>query len=292
MGELIASEALSGGQAPSLKRRAEAPLSDGRRWRLRHYDLVASKALNPMGSSGLEDANDASLWKMMVAGDKQALYFSEICDSDPQRRAVGISRFAEVYSLALRRVIEGNHSAALFKESVIEQVKEEADQLLATLDKLKSVAHAKTPPTRTYTRSEVEDAAKKLHAWLRSDSRLRSFIAYMSGGGVFWAAYAHERGIRAFIKAGGGTPFDMAEAMASQLSSSVSGGGTASTTDALYVLEWRVFGVFPLPLAGLPNVVLLCIRFLGQRCDICDEHRGSWRAGRWLCMSCALLTSE
>ena len=55
---------------------------------------------------------------------------------------------------------------------------------------------------------------------------------------------------------------------------------------------WRVVGVFPLRLAGLPNVILLCSRFLGHRCDICDEHRGSWRAGMWLCMSCALLTLE
>ena len=97
---MLASGSVTPDAEGSRRRPLGLPIETERRTKLRHYDLVPAQTLNPMGSSGLEVVSDETLWKMLCAGNKQAAVFSEICLADPERRAVAISRFAQVYSEA------------------------------------------------------------------------------------------------------------------------------------------------------------------------------------------------
>ena len=81
-----------------------------RRKQLRHYDLLPAQILNPMGASGVETISNGMLWTLMKKGNKAAMSFSEICFPEPERRSVAISRFAEVYTLAIQRIKSNPHS--------------------------------------------------------------------------------------------------------------------------------------------------------------------------------------
>ena len=227
----------------SNRRRADGPVDGERHTKLRHYDLLAAQTLNPMGASGLEIVNDRDLWRMLCEGNKQAAVFSEICLTDPERRAVGLSRFAQVYSEAIKRFKENKYSRNLLKETVYDEIVEEADTLLDLLAKfnqselaqrqmsgIRSVAYARATGGTRLTRETMDQACTDLQKWLSKESLLRSFLAYLAGAGCYWSAYAHERAIRCFITAGEGTKADLLEAVTTRAAGSEAGAtsGTAS----------------------------------------------------------------
>ena len=84
-----------------------------------------------------------------------------------------------------------------------------------------------------YDRETIQAAAKQLHDWLKNDSALRSFLAYLAGAGCYWSGYAHERAIRSFVTSAGGTKEDIAEAAAARSMSS----GEGSASNPMSALE-------------------------------------------------------
>ena len=217
------------------KRPLEVSISSERRTKLRHYDLLPAQTLNPMGSSGLEVVTDEALFKMICAGNKQAAVFSEIGLNEPERRAVAISRFAQVYSEAIQRFKDNQYSKSLLKETVYEQVIEQADAMLELLSKfnqaelaqrqlsgMRSVAYARAPTALRHDTVAMQTACTELHSWLSKDSLLRSFVSFLAGAGCYWSAYAHERAIRSFVSAGNGTRDDILHAMSSRATSDAS----------------------------------------------------------------------
>ena len=236
-------------QSVPQKRPADAPAQGERRTKLRHYDLLPAQTLNPMGSSGLEVVNDRDLWRMLCQGNKQAAVFSEICLKEPERRAVALSRFAQVYCEAIQRFKSNQYSQALLKETVYEKIIKEADMLLELLTKfnlqefaqrqvsgMRSVAYAKAAVGTRLDRGTIDQACTALHEWLSRESPLRSFLAYLAGGGCYWSAYAHERAIRCFITAGQGSKEDLLEAVTSRTAGS-DGAGASSGTASMSALD-------------------------------------------------------
>ena len=106
------------------KRSAADPISKEtlRRKQLRHYDLLPAQILNPMGASGVENVSHDMLWSLMTKGNKAAMSLSEICFEEPERRGVAISRFAEVYTLAINRLKQNSHTQTLLKPEVYSNI--------------------------------------------------------------------------------------------------------------------------------------------------------------------------
>ena len=229
------------------KRTAPADGDNPRRKQLRHYDLLPAQILNPMGASGVETISNEMIWSLMSKGNKAAMSFSEICFPEPERHSVAISRFAEVYTLAIQRLKTNQYTRTPLKESVYEKIMPEADNVLAFLSKLnqaelaqrqvktiRNAIYAKPGTGTTTTLPELDEAAKALFDWLSEESILRSVIAYFAGAGCYFSAYSHERAIRCFIKAGGGTCDDFVTAMRSRASMpSISWGPSTSALDSL-----------------------------------------------------------
>ena len=149
-----------------------------------------------MGESGIEHLPDDNLWQLLCKGNKGAASFSEICFDEAERHSVAISRFAEVYGIAIRRFKENKFSQMLFKEVPYKKLMEEAYQVLTMLAKLnqadqakrslntiKNATYAKAGSGTTYSQGEVDTASAELYEWLKKDSTLRSFMAYMAGAG-------------------------------------------------------------------------------------------------------------
>ena len=123
MGDLNALSRLAIGElSPTGEKRGLGNVSDApRRKQLRHYDLLPAQVFNPMGASGIEHLSDEKLWDLMLRGNEGAAAVSEICFEDPDRHSVAISRFAEVYTLALKRFRDNKFSQHVTKGSVYKQ---------------------------------------------------------------------------------------------------------------------------------------------------------------------------
>jgi len=64
---------------------------------LKSYDLMPSQILNPMGESGVVRTALKDIYESMAKGNKAAQFFSELCDQDPGRKGIAISRLCEVW---------------------------------------------------------------------------------------------------------------------------------------------------------------------------------------------------
>ena len=230
----------------SMRRPADAPADGERRRKLRHYDLLPAQTLNPMGSSGLENVSDQTLWRFLCEGNKNAMVFSEICLEEPERRAVALSRFAQVYCEAIRRFKDNQYTRALLKDNVYEKIIKEADVMLELLTKfnqgelaqrqlsgMRSVAYAKAVAGARHDQGTMDKACQELHDWLSKDSLLRGFLSYLAGGGCYWCAYAHERAIRCFVSVGHGSQEDISRALAARASSVTDGAGAMSSAGSM-----------------------------------------------------------
>ena len=207
-----------------------------RRKQLRHYDLLPAQTLNPMGGSGVENVDNATLWTLMCKGNKAAEAFSEICFPEAERRSVAISRFADVYSQAIKRFRDNSYTPVLIKADVLSKIITEADKVLSILAKLnqgelvkqqvttmRNAVYVKPKGVTAYSQSDIDKAAGELYDWLSHESLLRSFMSYMAGAGGYFSAAAHERAIRCFVTAGGGSRDDVIEAMQARSFSSTAG---------------------------------------------------------------------
>ena len=218
------------GTQTSIRRPAGAPAVGEPRTKSRHYDLLPAQMLNPMGSSGLEVVSDQALWCMLCEAKQKASVFAEICLEEPERRAVALSRFAQVYCEAIRRFKDNQYTRSLLKESVYDKIIEEADdmlELLSTfnrgesaqrqLSSMRSVAYGRAAASARHEQKTMEQASQELHQWLSKKSLLRSFMSYRAGGGCHWSAYAHERAVRCFLSVGQGSQQDIARAVRARL---------------------------------------------------------------------------
>ena len=188
---------------------------DQKRRKLRHYDLLPAQLINSMGASGIETIDLARLWKSMSSGNKVAEAFSELCFPEPERRGVGLSRLAEVMIATIERLTGQEHYRLCLKTELWEAVERECTQLLPAFKALyagRGVADGDSASIRAvaYHRPASDPGdltvhVEKVYEWLsQNSSPLRSVIALLSAGGLFYVAQCHEKGARAWLSSGGG----------------------------------------------------------------------------------------
>ena len=189
--------------------------SSEKRRKLRHYDLLPAQLLNSMGSSGVEHVALPQLWRSMCAGNKLCEAFSELCFDEPDRQGVGLSRFAEVMTTTIDRLLESPHYRVVLKPELWEAARAEARELLPAFKAIcagRGVADPTASSIRAvaYQRAaddpgDLTEHVDSILQWLNKQaSPLRSLICLLSGGGVFYVAQCHEKGVRAWINTGGG----------------------------------------------------------------------------------------
>ncbi len=200
-----------------------APQNSQKRRKLRHYDLLPAQLLNSMGASGIETVDLGRLWTSMRAGNKVAEAFSELCFPESERQGVALSRFAEVMIATIDRFINTPHYKVVIREDLYALAKAEADRLMPAFralyagrgglgeggGSLRSLAyHRPQAPA-----GDIADHVSAVYQWLSQEtSTLRSVIAVLSGGRLFFVAQCHGKGVRAWLKHGGGSESVMTEA--------------------------------------------------------------------------------
>ena len=70
----------------SPKLEAQAPAA--KRRKLKGYDLLPSQALQSMGASAVENVSLQQLFQLCQKRNKACAFFSEFCDSSPERQGV------------------------------------------------------------------------------------------------------------------------------------------------------------------------------------------------------------
>ena len=175
---------------------------------LRHYDLVPSQMLNPMGESGIEQASLKYLWETMQKRNEATSYFSYYCSKDIGRQAIALSTFCEVMLAAIERV-QASISANILKQAIYDEAMQEAKALKPYLIVLNrglsfgaapSSIYASSPPSSTDP-AAVREAAEHIYEWLKKErSMLRWLVAFCSGAGIFFVAECHEKSSRAFLE--------------------------------------------------------------------------------------------
>ena len=125
----------------------------------------------------------------MCKGNTTAVTFSEVCFPEPERRGVAISRFAEVYTLVIKRFTGSPYSKVMIKEEAYQQITEEADRVLLLLSKLnhaymaqrqvktiRNAVYVKPSSCTQHTAVHVQQATRLLYAWRSKDSIIRSIL--------------------------------------------------------------------------------------------------------------------
>ena len=183
---------------------------------LRHYDLSPAQLLNPMGASGVGELPLATYWTLLCKGNKKAAAFSELCFEDPSRRKVGMSRACDVLSQAIHQLETDEYLKIVLSPEVRAAALTEAQTLKPHLDKLNSGKTAQKlgsirnvaywNGSETSGEAPGEADVKAVREWcLKDNSVLRSLIACLSSGGIWFTAQCHEKTLRAFVHHGGGS---------------------------------------------------------------------------------------
>ena len=160
------------------------------------WDQPAAKLLRCGKKSAIDAAESLDeLWNFMKEGNDYLKYHSEYCSQDPAIRGVAISRFAQGLE-SLRTSIKTcpNLSRAL-SPKIYAQMTEESDTLLSYIKELNGCglpvragaakAMLGSKPAQWRDAAKVEDAIKKLKAWLGQPSVLRQTINAVQLGGLF-----------------------------------------------------------------------------------------------------------
>ena len=187
---------------------------EDRRTKLRRYDHIAAQALNAQGVAAIKTAPLGQLWSVIKAGNWSTMYFSEFADNSDYRRGVAISRFAECLK-NLPDAIADPAVTAIIKPDLHAKVKAEVKRMEPIFNVLFGGKSAESSKPSLFSmgtiqtakkKKDVEDAAKKLFAFLQNpSSTLRSFLNIMSYGGLFYAAMVHEKTARAAVSKAGGS---------------------------------------------------------------------------------------
>ena len=244
------------GDASDFKRKA--PLRGERRTKLREREAVATVMYSPWEASRVETLSIKDLWKLSCEGDDYVAYHSELCaDSStggPYRVGVGLSRNAAVLAKAIERLQTDNMKAVL-DDHKLALVLGEAEQLLPHLQildfgkgsensdgatTLRAVRKWGTDSKTSHTAEEIKAAACAVHEWLqKKQSPLRGLLSVLSGGGLFYSAYAAELTMRGWVQFGGATA-EIAEKAALERglkNQALTTGDAAASSDAAGILS-------------------------------------------------------
>ena len=198
----------------------EKPKDPKKREWLRVYETAPAQLLNVYGPSKFAKLSDKQVWTQMQEPLKSgAVWMSEMCSKEPERRGVGINRFIHAMKTFCEYqndpAVKKNNDAVL-KPSMYVELYKEIDHILPALQYclapkkqsekkgaalLRSSCDVEEQAQATGKSSEELDRyAKELYEWLDKTklSRVRMMANWQSCAGLSFVAQCHHRAATCF----------------------------------------------------------------------------------------------
>ncbi|CAK0841881.1 unnamed protein product [Prorocentrum cordatum] len=197
----------------------EKPTDQKKREWLRVYETAPAQLLNVYGPSKFAKLSDKQVWTQMQEPLKSgAVWMSEMCSKEPERRGVGINRFIHAMKTFCEYqndpAVKKNNEAVL-KPQLYEELYKEIDYILPALQyclapkkqyEKKGAALLRSSGTEEQvqatgrTPAELDKYAKQLYDWLDKTklSRVRMMANWQSCGGLSFVAQCHHRATTCF----------------------------------------------------------------------------------------------
>jgi hypothetical protein len=167
------------------------------------------RLLRPFGISDDLGATLSEFWSFASKGDRTVAWFTEFASLDPGTRGHAIGRTAHIINLAIKELCR-DHWRSLLDSNIYDELKQEMQVILTWLELLAADEDASTSISSSSSvhmtsMSGVEEAAKRLYAYLASEgSILRMVLSTLSSGGLIYSACMADRIAEAAINRKGG----------------------------------------------------------------------------------------
>ena len=197
----------------------EKPKDQKKREWLKVYETLPAQLLNVYGPSKFAKLKDAQVWTQMQEPLKSgAVWMSEMCSKEPERRGVGINRFIHAMKTFCEyqkdpSVLAGNK--AVLKEQMYDDLYKEIEEMLPALQYglaperqlekkgaalLRASGADDAVLATAKTGAELDKYAKQVYDWLDKTklSRVRMMANWQSCGGLAFVAQCHHRATTCF----------------------------------------------------------------------------------------------
>ena len=197
----------------------EKPKDQKKREWLKVFETLPSQLLNVYGPSKFAKLSDKQVWTEMQEPLKSgAVWMSEMCSKEPERRGVGINRFIHAMKTFCEYQKDPSVQAAntaVLNPKMYEEFYKEIDTILPSLQyclapkkqyekkgaaalRASGMDAAVLPDKKT--ESELDQHAKNLYEWLDKSrlSRVRMMAHWQSCGGLAFVAQCHHRAATCF----------------------------------------------------------------------------------------------
>ena len=188
-----------------------------REW-LKVFETLPPQMLNAYGPAKFAKLSDSSVWEAFNQPQKTgAVYMTELCSKDTERRGVGINRMLHAVKLYCDHQQESSvksQNKALLKEGMFNEIYAEIDRILPSVEyclapkkesekKGSSTLRASSleqvvKPTKTDT--ELDKHAAIVYSWMETSkpSRIRMLLHWQSAAGMPFVAAVHHRAVQCF----------------------------------------------------------------------------------------------
>ena len=211
---VAAAKSVSGSQASAEKCKDQKK----REW-LKVFETLPSQLLNVYGPSKFAKLSDKQVWTEMQEPLKSgAVWMSEMCSKEPERRGVGINRFIHAMKTFCEYQKDPSVQAAnkaVLNPKMHEEFYKEIEMILPSLQyclapkkqsekkgaaALRSSGIDAAVLADTKTEKELDEHAKKVYDWLDKSklSRVRMMAHWQSCGGLAFVAQCHHRAATCF----------------------------------------------------------------------------------------------
>ena len=194
--------------------------TDGSRKRewLKVFETLPAQMLNAYGAAKYPKLSDATVWDAFNQPLKTgALYMTELCSKDIERRGVGINRMLQALKTFCEHQQDTSVRAqneALFKEQMFNEIYAEIDRILPSLNyclapkkesEKKGSSTLRANSMQTIVKSaksdtELDRHAAVIYSWLDTGkpSRIRMLLHWQSALGLSYVASVHHRAAQCF----------------------------------------------------------------------------------------------
>ena len=203
----------------STQAAAEKPKDQKKREYLKVSETLPAQLLNVYGPSKFAKLSDKQVWTEMQEPLKSgAVWMSEMCSKEPERRGVGINRFIHAMKTFCEYQKDPSVQAAntaVLNPKMYEEFYKEIDTILPSLQyclapkkqyekkgaaALRASGMDAAVLADKKTETELDQHAKKLYEWLDKNklSRVRMMAHWQSCGGLAFVAQCHHRAATCF----------------------------------------------------------------------------------------------
>ena len=199
---------------------ADKPKDTKKREYLKVFETLPAQLLNVYGPSKFAKLSDKQVWTEMQEPLKSgAVWMSEMCSKEPERRGVGINRFIHAMKTFCEYHKDPSVQAAnkaVLNPKMHEEFYNEIEMILPSLQyclapkklsEKKGAAALRSSGIEsavladtTKTEKELDEHAKKVYDWLDKNtlSRVRMMAHWQSCGGMAFVAQCHHRAATCF----------------------------------------------------------------------------------------------